>query len=1104
MEKISIIIPTYNHLEDALKPCIDSILRNTDMSNVQLIVVANGCKDGTKDYLEALDCPVDVVWFDEGIGYTKSTNAGIKAARGEYLLLLNNDTEIINSPKNQWIDRLVAPLNGDSQIGMTHCLTLTSPEVGKEFGVFFCAMIPRKIFDKIGPLDEIFSPGFGEDIDFCMKLINNGYLLENVNLSGDFPIIHKAEVTFHDDEHRVEYEKVVLRNQGILREKYSESKPDVAIIMPSYNSTKTVEKSIQSIIDQNYDDWELFIVDDCSTDDSLWKTILKATSNGNKRINIIQKESNGGVSNARNEAIKEITNGSFKYIAYCDSDDIWQPDHLSKSLSTFNSDVDMVYTDPYFILDDGSPAFPFGTPYFKEFDLSKLEKGNYIYISSVVHRIKCLEIGDFDSNLDSIEDWDYWIRMAKHEFKIKHLAEPTVIYLCNDNGMGGKKTKEKTILFHEKHNLSIQDNKNSFDKWKDHEIYKEIYEENCYAIEKGDLEGKEVLDIGAHYGFFAMKCLQDKSKRVISVEPNPNSYQNLVDNLKEHKECRTINAAVHWDKDANIGISNDEEDWTNSIYKLEGSSPIQTTTIEKLLDYFPGNNDIFLKMDCEGVEHESLRGLSRELFRRFSIICIEIHAGNYGKEEKECNVQDLIDYIVSMGYKIEKEGPTIYLTDGIDENGKLINARPHVGLRNFKFKRIDTKETKEKLIKLNLGCGGTLLDGYINCDLYVEGAEMHFDAKEIPFDDNSVDEISAYHLLEHFDYHEAFDVLKEWKRALKPGGKLVVETPDMLNSCKRFIEGDEQYKIKLYGHFFCWPWLSGQTHKFLYTETQLKWTLEELGFIGARRVDPTSIYVAGNHPDLFLKMECNKPKITSGKISVKNTIHNTEPLLVHANGINAGDNKYHSEWDALVDWYFNSKQERFNVPEDLGIITCTNRDEMMLFEKSCSFRGVPVSVLKKKENWINKDKISSINMHLQFSNKKYTMFCDCFDVLLMGSPEKILSRFQREFNCRALFGAEKTPWPPNITVEDDIEGKKLPFIYMNTGLFIGETEFLKSLFGYFNEQLMGEYKGVFCDDQKIIRKDIFKVFFMEVQLDYECKIFQNLSMVNIGEEVTWG
>jgi predicted SAM-dependent methyltransferase len=161
-------------------------------------------------------------------------------------------------------------------------------------------------------------------------------------------------------------------------------------------------------------------------------------------------------------------------------------------------------------------------------------------------------------------------------------------------------------------------------------------------------------------------------------------------------------------------------------------------------------------------------------------------------------------------------------------------------------------------MKLNLGCGGDILPGYINADLFNKSADIIFDAKKIPFKENCMDEILSFHLIEHFDFREAFNVLKEWHRVLKFGGKLILETPDFLHSCESFVKANEQERVNLYGHFFAMPWIDGQVHKFLYTESQLQWTLSESGFKDIKRVNPTSKYVGSNPKDLYLKMECIK------------------------------------------------------------------------------------------------------------------------------------------------------------------------------------------------------------------------------------------------------
>jgi SAM-dependent methyltransferase len=163
--------------------------------------------------------------------------------------------------------------------------------------------------------------------------------------------------------------------------------------------------------------------------------------------------------------------------------------------------------------------------------------------------------------------------------------------------------------------------------------------------------------------------------------------------------------------------------------------------------------------------------------------------------------------------------------------------------------------------KLNLGCGSWLLPGYINCDLYNPDADIKCDARELPFDTDSIDEIYTSHLVEHFDHLEAWTVLREWIRVLKPGGTLILETPDLYTSCKEFARlyemGDQAGCINLYSHFFSEPWTSpGQIHKFIYTPIQLRWTLEQLNMRNIRQ-EPALRYTGREH--ICMKFLCEKP-----------------------------------------------------------------------------------------------------------------------------------------------------------------------------------------------------------------------------------------------------
>lgn len=166
-------------------------------------------------------------------------------------------------------------------------------------------------------------------------------------------------------------------------------------------------------------------------------------------------------------------------------------------------------------------------------------------------------------------------------------------------------------------------------------------------------------------------------------------------------------------------------------------------------------------------------------------------------------------------------------------------------------------------IKLHLACGYEYHPGYINIDLYApEDArvDLRHDVRKLPYEDNSADEIKAFHVIEHFHFWEAKDALKEWYRVLKPGGRIWLETPDFLAQCKEFVarEPNLAAQFELYGNFFAYHWIDGQGHKFLFTEQQLYYFLIEAGFKNFKRLPATSKYAQPPFQYLFLNVEAYK------------------------------------------------------------------------------------------------------------------------------------------------------------------------------------------------------------------------------------------------------
>lgn len=99
------------------------------------------------------------------------------------------------------------------------------------------------------------------------------------------------------------------------------------------------------------------------------------------------------------------------------------------------------------------------------------------------------------------------------------------------------------------------------------------------------------------------------------------------------------------------------------------------------------------------------------------------------------------------------------------------------------------------MIKLNLGSGSIKLPDYTNVDFFVKGVDLEHDLRTpLPFPDNSVDEIRASHLVEHFSRLEWEKVRKDWARVIKPNGIIEIYCPDMDIVCDFFINNEEDIK----------------------------------------------------------------------------------------------------------------------------------------------------------------------------------------------------------------------------------------------------------------------------------------------------------------------
>ena len=224
----SIVVPVYNQLESTEK-CLASVAQMSRKYDYEIIVVANGCTDGTENWIlnQFMDPRTALISYRSPLGGGEAINVGLRLCKGEYNIVLNNDTIILNS---NWIDILREPFINpvDGRMGITGPLELFSPEINDTFMVFFCVMIRRELIQNIGLLDtDTFQTGFGEDMDFCKRAKLAGWGIAKVPnkeltsgegmWTGDFPIYHAGEVTVQT---LPDWREITEKNKKLLRERY--------------------------------------------------------------------------------------------------------------------------------------------------------------------------------------------------------------------------------------------------------------------------------------------------------------------------------------------------------------------------------------------------------------------------------------------------------------------------------------------------------------------------------------------------------------------------------------------------------------------------------------------------------------------------------------------------------------------------------------------------------------------------------------------------------------------------------------------------------------------------------------------------------------------
>lgn len=446
--KVSIIIPTFNNWRFTDK-CLNSILNNkNNTSTYEIIVVDNASSDETRSSLPSLQQKyrnLKVLLNDTNLGFSKANNIGAKAALGEYLLFLNNDTLVTD----KWLDEMVEGCDKNDDVGIVGAKLLYEDKTIQHSGVaitdspdpimpyhifkgkrsdfipansfkYFqavtgaCLLIPKKLFFSVDGFDEEYLNGY-EDVDLCFKVGERG---KKILYSPKATVIHYESKTpgrFDKVQHNTE--RLLSKWQAAISKDDLERmfKPRVSIVIPVYNQLEYTKKCIESIIKYTHISYEIIIVDNASEDGT--KKYLESL----EYIKIVRNDSNKGYPVAINQGLVEATG---EYIILMNNDIVLTPNWLDglievaesdpkiglvgpaiNVVSGFQLDLDAQYSDP-------NMAVEYSKKVRENRRRAWMETPRIAFVCTLIKRDVVKAIGGLDERFSpgNYEDDDYCLR----------------------------------------------------------------------------------------------------------------------------------------------------------------------------------------------------------------------------------------------------------------------------------------------------------------------------------------------------------------------------------------------------------------------------------------------------------------------------------------------------------------------------------------------------------------------------------------------------------------------------------------------------------------------------------------------------------------------
>ncbi|MCH4822501.1 glycosyltransferase [Gramella lutea] len=209
----------------------------------------------------------------------------------------------------------------------------------------------------------------------------------------------------------------------------------VSVIMPAYNAEAFIAESIQSVLNQDYQNWELWVIDDASTDST--RNIVRKYTKENLNIRLIENPSNLGTHHSRNKGIKAAQGD---YIAFLDADDLWKPEKLSKQVKFIQKHKLSACFSSYELIAENGNQLNKIVQALPKLTYQKLLKANYVGNLTGIYDSR--QLGKiYSPEISKRQDWALWLKVVEKGGPMMGIEDPLALYRLRKNSISRNKVE---------------------------------------------------------------------------------------------------------------------------------------------------------------------------------------------------------------------------------------------------------------------------------------------------------------------------------------------------------------------------------------------------------------------------------------------------------------------------------------------------------------------------------------------------------------------------------------------------------------------------------------------------------------------------------------